>query len=241
MYHSIVYGDKNTWDDWHIVPASRPVFLPPDVKTNYVDIPGADGHIDLSEALSGEPLYKNRSGSTTFYVMNGYKPWEHIYSEIMNYLHGQKMQVYLEDDPFYYYEGRFSVNTWRSEKSRSEIVIDYNVAPYKLYRFSSAEKWLWDPFDFLSGIVREYDNLTVDGTYVLTVVGGRKSVIPNFIVTLENTDNPILLTWPKNPDVVFSLYNGTNKLPDLKILDEIVELTFKGKGTVSVDYRGGSL
>ena len=216
-------------------------WLPPEVKTNYVDIPGADGHIDLSEALSGEPLYKNRSGSTTFYVMNGYKPWEHIYSEIMNYLHGQKMQVYLEDDPFYYYEGRFSVNTWRSEKSRSEIVIDYNIAPYKLYRFSSAEKWLWDPFDFLSGIVREYDNLAVDGTYVLTVVGGRKSVIPNFIVTLENTDNPILLTWPKNPDVVFSLYNGTNKLPDLKILDEIVELTFKGKGTVSVDYRGGSL
>lgn len=241
MYHSITYGDKNTWDDWHIVPATRPVFLPPEVKTNYVDVPGADGHIDISEALSGEVLYKNRSGSMTFYVMNGYMSWEHLYSEIMNYLHGQKMQVYLEDDPYYYYEGRFSVNTWRSEKSRSEIVIDYNVSPYKINKFSSAEAWLWDPFDFLDGVVREYDNLTINGTYILTVVGCRKTVIPNFITTLTDESKPITLSWPKSTEAVYSLYNGTTKLPDIKIKDETVQLTFKGNGVVSIDYRGGSL
>lgn len=241
MYHSITYGDKNTWDDWHIVPATRPVFSPPDVKTNYVDVPGADGHIDISEALSGEVLYKNRSGSTTFYVMNGYKPWEHLYSEIMNYLHGQRMHVYLEDDPYYYYEGRFSVNSWKSDKSRSEIVIDYNLSPYKINKFSSAEPWLWDPFDFLEGVVREYDGLVVNGTKELLVVGGRKTVIPSFIVTLSDSTKPVTLSWPKSTEAVYSLYNGTTVLPDIKIKDETVLLTFRGNGVVSVDYRGGSL
>lgn len=63
MYHSVFFGGKNTWDDWHIVPSSRPVIKPPTKKTNYLDIPGADGNLDLSEALTGYPVYNNREGS----------------------------------------------------------------------------------------------------------------------------------------------------------------------------------
>lgn len=241
MYHSVTFGDKNTWDDWHLIPSSRPLFLPPDVKTNYVDIPGTDGHADITEALTGEVLYKNRQGSIEFYVSNGYQEWEYLYSEIMNYLHGQKMRAYLEDDPGFYYEGRFSVNKWESNKYRSTIVIEYNVAPYKMDMFSSAEDWLWDPFDFEIGIIREYNNIRVNGHVVLPVVGGRKSTIPNFIVTLDNSVNPILLSWSKDTSRNFSLYNGTQKMPDIKIKDETVNLYFDGKGVVTVDYRGGSL
>lgn len=241
MYHSVTFGDKNTWDDWHLIPSSRPLFLPPDVKTNYVDIPGTDGHADITEALTGEVLYKNRQGSIEFYVANGYQEWEYLYSEIMNYLHGQKMRAYLEDDPGFYYEGRFSVSKWESNKYRSTIVIEYNVAPYKMDMFSSAEDWLWDPFDFEIGIIREYNDIRVNGRVVLPVVGGRKSTIPNFIVTLDNSANPILLSWSKDTSRNFSLYNGTQKMPDIKIKDETVELYFDGKGVVTVDYRGGSL
>ncbi len=43
MYHSITIGNKNTWDDWHLIPATRPLFNPPTVKTNMVNIPGGDG------------------------------------------------------------------------------------------------------------------------------------------------------------------------------------------------------
>lgn len=241
MYHSVTFGDKNTWDDWHLIPSSRPLFLPPDVKTNYVDIPGTDGHADITEALTGEVLYKNRQGSMEFYVANGYQEWEYLYSEIMNYLHGQKMRAYLEDDLGFYYEGRFSVNKWESNKYRSTIVIEYNVAPYKMDMFSSAEDWLWDPFDFEIGIIREYNDIRVNGRVVLPVVGGRKSTIPNFIVTLDNSSSPILLSWSKDTSRNFSLYNGTQKMPDIKIKDETVDLYFDGKGVVTVDYRGGSL
>ena len=110
MYHSITIGEKNTWDDWHLIPSSRPLFNPPPVKTNYIEIPGGDGIIDLTTALTGRPVYGNRTGSWDFYVENGWMDWHVLYSEIMVYLHGQKFQAILEDDPDYYYEGRFDVN-----------------------------------------------------------------------------------------------------------------------------------
>lgn len=102
MYHSITFGTKNTWDDWHLIPTSRPVFNPPSVKTNLIEIPGGDGALDLTTALAGRPLYKNRTGSIEFFVENDFRDWAVLYSEIMVYLHGQKMRAVLEDDPSYY-------------------------------------------------------------------------------------------------------------------------------------------
>lgn len=160
MYHSIYFGEKNTWDDWHLVPETRPVINPPEVKTNYIDIPGGNGALDLTEALSGYPFYNNREGSIDFIVVNDmyyqvdeHEEWYVKYSEIMNYLHGQKMIMILEDDKQYYYIGRFAVNEWKSDKNFSRITIDYNVEPYKWNIFSTLDDWLWDPFNFITGVI----------------------------------------------------------------------------------------
>ena len=133
MYHSITFGDKNTWDDWHLVPASRPLFNPPTVKTKIIDIPGANGNLDLSDSLTKYPVYNNREGQIEFIVMNDYWEWYDAYSTIMNYLHGQTMKAILEDDQEWYYIGRFSVNSWKSNKDYSRIVIDYSVKPFKYF------------------------------------------------------------------------------------------------------------
>lgn len=137
MYHSITFGNMNTWDDWHLVPTSRPLFKRPSLKQKKVEIPGADGDINVSTSLTGYPLFNNRTGTFEFIVMNDYKPWEEAYSDIMNYIHGRTMQAFLEDDPTYYYEGVFKFNDWKSEKNNSKIVIDYDVSPYKRKRETS--------------------------------------------------------------------------------------------------------
>ena len=131
MYHSITFGEMNTWTDWHLVPSTRPVFNPPALKKKTLEISGGSGLIDVSESLTGYPLYTNREGSVEFIVMNGYKSWEKTYSDIMDYLHGHYMRAILEDDPDYYYEGRFTVNNWKSDSRWSLITIDYSLAPYK--------------------------------------------------------------------------------------------------------------
>lgn len=233
MYHSITIGDKNTWDDWHLIPASRPLFNPPPVKTNYIDIPARDGNMDLTEVLTGKPVYNNRTGSWTFYVENGFKDWTVLYSEIMVYLHGREFRAVLEDDPGYYYEGRFQVNSWRSDPNYSMIVIDYNVGPYKKSSTDNGDDWLWDPFNFETGVIRSYKNLVVDGSLTVTVIGDVMEVIPVIIcsaamsVTFEET--------------TYSLIRGSNYVVGIKIQEGEQDLVFTGNGTITIEGIGGRL
>lgn len=237
MYHSVTYGEKNTWDDWHLIPTSRPLFNPPGIKTSYLDIPGANGIIDLTESLTGYPVYENRTGSQEYIVLNGYKPWDVIYSEIMNYLHGQRMKAVLEDDKAFYYEGRFSVNQWKSDKNWSLITIDYDVYPYKKELNSSAEDWLWDPFDFETGIINDFKSVEVENSVSVIVIGRQEYISPTF--TIDSDDG-------SGMDVVFEsetyhMNDGINLNPNIVLKPGENNFTFTGSGTFSIDYRGGSL
>lgn len=149
---------KNTYDEWSLVPTSRPSIAPPKPKIKYVDIPGSNGQLDFSTALTGYPVYENREGSWTFMIDPDHtdKSWSDIYSEVMDWLQGKEMCCILEDDQSWYYKGRFYVSTLDSEQSYTTINIEYNVYPYKKYAVlgaSSESNWLWDPFDFVDGII----------------------------------------------------------------------------------------
>lgn len=232
MYHSITIGEKNTWDDWHLIPSSRPLFNPPPVKTNYVEIPGGDGIIDLTTALAGRPVYGNRTGSWDFYVENGFRNWYDLYSEIMVYLHGQKFQAILEDDPDYYYEGRFDVNAWKSDPQFSRIVINYNVGPYKLNIAGSGDKWLWDPFNFITGVIRCYKNLIVDGTLSVDVIGDFKEAT----VVIASTENGMKVAFE---GVTYTLNRGNNAVKGIVIKNGVNTLVFTGNGKISIEVLGG--
>lgn len=143
-YHSIDFTElssgvtKNTFGDWRLVATTRPVINPPKPKTKYVDIPGGDGQIDLTDALAGRPAYSNREGSVEFLVMNNYAPegpsdynWVNAYSSVMQFLHGKRVRAVLEDDPDYYYEGRVAVDSWNTNKDWSTISISYSFDPYR--------------------------------------------------------------------------------------------------------------
>lgn len=237
MYHSVIFGDKNSWADWYLFPTSRPLFNPPKPKTKFVDIPGADWHLDLSTALTGDIAYEARTGSIEFIVDNGHTEWFALYSEIMDYLHGKYLKAQLEDDPGFYYEGRFSVNSWKSEPHNSKIVIDYTVNPYKLESASSLEDWKWDEFNFEHGVIREYANLKVDGELTFCVYGLRMPVTPSFIVT--STDgNGLKVTFEGN---TYDLPDGRSRVINIRSKEGENILKFTGNGTVSIDYRGGRL
>ncbi len=135
MYHSLYFVKEgtddgiNTYDEWHIVPDSRPLFSPPPVRTEYVTIPGSMGALDFTGALTGSVTYGDRTGSWTFYVLNGYQPWYELYSQIMNYIQGKKFRVWLEDDPEHYYIARLTVDKWQSPKDWSKVKISYTADP----------------------------------------------------------------------------------------------------------------
>ncbi len=234
MYHSITFGTKNTWSDWHLIPTTRPVVNPPNVKTRYVEIPGSDGVIDLTTVLCGRPLYENRTGTFEFYVENGFKDWTVLYSEIATYLQGQKIRMALEDDSTYYYEGRFSVNDWKSDAQRSSIVIDYTIEPYKREDTGYFGKWLWDTFNFETGIIRDYQNIRINGSTLVRVIG---SAMPTGII-ITASSALMTVTFQGN---TYSLPKGTATVKEITITAGINNLLFNGNGTVSIEYTGGLL
>ena len=163
MYHSLTFGvgapqvqggkvimseSRNTWDDWHLIPSSRPVISPPEFITNFVEIPGKSGHLDLSTYLTGEPVYKARTGSIQFYVDNYHEDWATIHDKIINYIHGKNLYMIMEDIPTWYWYGRFSFNEWASQNWNSMVTINYTLDPYRYTVYSANSNWLWDPFNF---------------------------------------------------------------------------------------------
>ena len=265
QYHSITFGDydskgnfvgKNTWDDWRLIPASRPVFNPPAPKTHMIDAGGLDGVIDLTQSLVGYTLYSNRTGSFDFYVTNEFdgrtddKTWAMIYSEVANYLHGKPMRAILDDDTFYYYDGLFAVNSWRSDQDHSKIVIDYNVYPYKMENREAFENWKWDPFNFKTGIIRNYRNIRVDGTaqkpFDFYIYKNDKPVVPEFVVYKDDEDALFTIQWMTSSIVHrvdhSNTINTPYRWPRMVLFPRSYHvIRFIGQGEVSIIYRGGSL
>jgi hypothetical protein len=167
LYHSVIFNDgkvtRNTWTDWYLIPSSRPVIVQPTPIYKYVEIPGRNGSLDLTDYLVGEPTYSDRKGSLEFIVVNNVgnyldygkknnpkKPndkstfphkaaeslgnWVARKDVIADFLNGRKMKVTLEDDPEYYYYGRVFFKEWRADAQFSRVVIEYQLEPYKRYR-----------------------------------------------------------------------------------------------------------
>ena len=144
MYHSVIFKNasgvtKNTWDDWQLIPTAKPTFPMPEFQGKYVDIPGRSGSIDMSEYLTNELTYSDRSGSFQFYALETADDWDYRCAEIGKFLHGQKVKAYLEDDPFYYYEGRFTVSEKKTDGQFPTLTLSFRVQPYKIHTNTGAK------------------------------------------------------------------------------------------------------
>lgn len=248
---------KNTWDDYHLVPSTRPVVNPPEPKTNYVDIPGIDGVLDMSTALTGTMLYKNREGSWDFVVANDYEPWEVIFHKLKNDLHGKRFDVRLMDEPYYYYKGRLSVNEWKSEQNWSKVTLDYYFQPYKFEINSGNEPWLWDPFSFKTGIIRNYgyasSPLTTSTSVPLSLwIASTERIQSLIIYVVSGTGLKVRVGGGSRE---YDLSSGRNDLTDFIVSEQDYtgdithayigpdgrQLDFIGDGSVYVEFQGGWL
>lgn len=233
----VTYGEMHSFNDWNLLLKELPNIAPTEPKTLFVDVPGGDGDLDLTESLTGIVRYENREITCTFLSREPKCGWPELYSAIQDFLHGKRMNFKLDNDPGYYYTGRFRVSDWSHDGHFYTVKIIGSVDPYKYEIFSSLDDWLWDDFSFDTGIIREYKDLAVDGTLELTIIGSRKPVRPEFIVV--STDGSGMTLTYNGTD--YTLPDGRSMVPAICIGEGEYTLIFTGSGTVSVDYRGGRL
>ena len=242
MYHSInlidVDTDKtiNTYDNWHIVPETRPLVNPPEVVTEYVEIAGSSGSLDYTEALTGGVVYRNRTGSWKFIVENGHQEWHALYNYLLTFLHGQTFKIVLEDDPKYEYVGRLTLNEWNSSQHWSTITINYNLSPYKYLTEFGVSDWLWDDLTIESdAYIIYYGNFDINGRKVMNLYNPSDDEVP---VTFTCTSNCILNRWANDN---FHLYSGINDKTGIKLKSGDNVFVFEGISRVTISYDRGTI
>lgn len=230
--NGVRFGNIHTYDEWKLILTSVDISFP-DIKTEKTNIPGADGELDFTESLTNDVKYKNRKITFNFVMVQERSLWTSLMSTIANYLHGKDFKIILDNDLNFFYKGRAKVNQFKSDKSIGKIVIEADVDPYKYDLISSAEDWLWDPFNFEDGIINETKDLTVNGELTVNIYGRRKLVSPKFVC-----QNALQCVFEGQ---TYNFTPGTNYAPNIQIREGKNTLKFIGKGTVSIEYRGGSL
>lgn len=181
---------------------------PPEPKTYTVDIPGGDGVIDLTESLTGDVVYNNRTQTFQFALMNmkgvddtSIQEFERAKTDVMNFLHGRAFDYQMTMDPGYTYHGRFTVSTHtQSMYANGRLgVIEVNIDadPYKL-----KEKCIY--------------KLNGAGGKLFRLESGRKPVHP-----VIETSSPIRVTWNGNESTVPS---GSYRLNNVLFTDGFNEL-----------------
>lgn len=243
----------DTWDDWKVVSLKKPVFNEPELKEDYVDVPGSNGSLDMSEVLTGYPLFENRHGTLQFFLYDDSLTANTKLTKIRNYLHGRKHKIILNDEPEYYYVGRLMMHESHPTTEGEYAVFDleYNLEPYKYEVAASDEDWLWDPFNFETGVIRDYRNIEVfeEEFTTVTVIGSPKPTVPIFIVEKVGTGHvddggtwfPVQLMI-EGDGTIYGLKEGTNVIPKIVLHNQEYELKFTNNdANVTIRYRGGAL
>lgn len=228
---TVTFGTKNSYDDFGLILTDKDIGFP-EPKLEEVDVIGADGVIDLSEVLNDDIKYKTRKLQFTFTVLKGNKYWASTVADVANYLHGKKLRIQMDFDPAYYYTGRCKINSFKTSKRLCTITIDAECEPYRLDINGNGEKWLWDTFSFQNGFIR-VNAVTVNDSLQVNLQNQRKIVSPTFTCSTAMT-----VTFD---GVTYNLPKGKTQVLGIRLQYGTNYVTFKGNGTVKIEYKGGAL
>lgn len=131
MFTGVRFNGLHSYQDYGLYLKKRPDIGMPSAKTIFVDVPGADGSLDLTEAVAGEVKYSNRVLEFTFGAMVDRDSQADFKSRLMDDLHGRIMEVVLDEDPEWYYRGRVSVEFDEVYSWRLDVTIKVDAEPYK--------------------------------------------------------------------------------------------------------------
>ncbi len=230
----------HTLTDWGLAIGNTDIIGEPEMESYYVDVPGADGFLDYTEAITGRRIFKERPVKLELGGKRAKYDWDIFISDIRNHIHGKEVKIVLDSDPGFYWIGRAAVKDFKREREIGTFTISIPKAdPYKYNVADSTEDWLWDSFDFETGIIDEGTQITVTtaATQSYTIA---PDVMPFVPVIQVQSIGSAGLTMTANGET-YTLVRGNNRFAEIVVADEDVTLRFSGSGRLTIRYRRGSL
>lgn len=229
----------HTVDDWNLGLGNNNYIGDPEMETTYISIPGRDGLIDVSEAISGRRIYKKRELAFELGGVHPHWNWDATISGMRNNIEGRVCRLTLDNDAEYYWRGRVFIQGFDRFRSLGTFTLAVpNADPYKYDILSSSDPWLWDPFNFETGEIIQEEAHVIVGSETITIPHGHMPTCPDLVVS-DKVSGTFSVTYD---GATYQLVVGSNKIPAIMVGgDADVALTFNGSATVQIVYRGGSL
>lgn len=220
---------RRTWEDWHIIPTTMPIVARTQPKMNYQSTYAAQGGIDMTDAVLGYPVYERREGSWEFSIINSYVDIngqtvqtlqsDLLITKIMEIINGRPLYMVLDDDPDFFYYGRFWIEDVKRSETLTGVVIKYSLNPWKISK-TSLEHMRPDTAKYLY----LWDNI---------YLGTERYEAMYEVVYTSSVPNPKLIV-----DVAGTVgFYVPGHLPSLVVLN-IVGSATTSTGEISITYNG---
>ena len=210
----IRFGTKWAHADYGLIVA--PYAIPmPEPQTNFVEIPGRDGALDLSEAF-GTVRYADRVIELTLYAR---APFDALVSAFAADVHGRRMNVIFDRDPAFYYDARIMIEDVERHWGYCELSLECRTKPYKLEQFETAI------------------TILPAGSATVTLTNTRMPIVPSITVSAEMA----LAFTIDGKDYSVTLPAGTHTVPSLVLMEGDTEIGITGTGSATFAYRKGAL
>lgn len=224
MERFFILDKFNTYYDWRLILTAKDV-APPEPKTKYVEIDGMSGTLDLTESLTGETTYKDRTITATFWTNEGSrKDRADLIKKIVSTLHGKKIKIIEPDDPDHYFYGRVKIKSIKNTLPYAEFTLEATCDP-----------WRYSIEDITRRIEVTNASNPKNRCKVILSNNGVKTVCPDI----------------KVGGTVFLLYNGfytslygdvgDYKISDIKLRQGVNIIEVFGSGWISFSYREADL
>lgn len=195
-------------------------FPEPAPAENLVQVPGRiRGPLDLSTVLTdGEPSYGSRALSITLESSEGDRLARAAWiSDMVNQLHGRRVDIVLPDHPLHYATGRLTVKTLYNDLAHASVEVA-----------GVCEPWLYS---------KEETTVQLQATAAEQTVrlrnAGAMTVVPLVNVTAESGATVRLVYGVYS----WALSAGDYQLPDLRLTPGDHVITYSGAGTLTITYR----
>ena len=213
--NGVYFGNIHSFYDLNLILAPFTP-APAEPKVNFLEIPGRDGLLDLTEA-NGEVKFNSREFVFSFTVASeDTLTFDERLSAVSNALNGLRCKITLDRDPDHYWQGRCVLSEYDQDKNIGQIEVTATVDPYKLKQ---------------NATVVSVALSTEEKTVVLA--NSRMTVVPVIKCTGACT-----VTFG---DAVYTLEAGTHKIPAIRFVEGENVLKLSGDGEITLTYQEGAL